>query len=225
VETISCIVPVYNNEATILQVLNALRACAGIDEIIAVDDYSRDNSARLIEGMPGVRLIMNPRNLGKGGAVMQGLRHSRGDTILLCDADLAKLQPHHIERLIEVYRTGEFDMVIAGRETAFGWGYLMSILSGERIFQRKQIEPYTDLIAAHGNGIEQIINFAHKGQRVKLILSKDIGHVLKYKKTGVRVWFPSYVLEVSQLLETEYLLNKISITNKIRRWRKSLASF
>ncbi len=219
---ISCIVPVYNNEDTILHVLNILHACKSIDEIIAVDDCSQDGSARIIPLVPEVKPIFNSTNLGKGGAVVEGIRHSRGDILLICDADLSKLQTHHINRLIEEYQMGIYDMVIAGRETDWGWGYLMSILSGERIFQRRIIEPYLEMISGHGNGIEQIINYAHKDKKVKMILSRDIGHILKYRKTGIRGWLPAYAKEAYQVFETELILRRISFTRKVRRWNKRI---
>ncbi len=68
---ISCIVPVYNNQDTILHVLNVLLACKSIDEIIAVDDCSQDGSARIISRVPDVKTIFNSHNLGKGGAVVE----------------------------------------------------------------------------------------------------------------------------------------------------------
>ncbi len=215
---ISCIVPIYNNEKTIRHVLHVLLACKRIDEIIAVDDCSQDGSARIIPLVTGVKAIFNSRNLGKGGAVVEGIRHSRGNILLICDADLSKLQTHHIDRLIDEYNTGNYDMVIAGRETDRGWGYLMSILSGERIFQRRTIEPYLEMIAGRGNGIEQIINYAHKDKKVKMILSRDIGHILKYKKSGIRGWLPAYAKETYQVFGTELSLIRISLTKKWGRF-------
>ena len=221
---ISCIVPIYNNANTIQHVLHVLLSCKRIDEIIAVDDCSQDDSAQKIGLIPGVKCIFNLNNLGKGGAVIKGIRHSRGDTLLICDADLEKLQPRHINRLIEEYRTGEYDMVIAGRETDRGWwGNLMARLSGERIFQRRTIEPYLEMIAGRGNGIEQIINYAHRGKRVKMIISRDVGHILKLEKTGIRGWLPAYTKEGFQLLETEFLLMRISTMKKLLPRRKSIA--
>jgi len=214
---ISCIVPVYNNEGTILHVLTTLLACQAIHEIIAVDDGSQDDSAALIAFLePAVRLIRNPLNLGKGGAVVVGIRASKGDTIFTCDADLAGLGLHHLERLIQEYQSGEYDMVIAGRETGKGWGALMASVSGERIFNRRAIEPYLDIIAARGNGLEQIINFAHRGRKVKIIISRNIGHVLKYHKLGLWGSLPAYAKEVYQLIETEFFLRKLALARKYK---------
>ena len=214
---ISCIVPVYNNEDTILHVLTTLLACQSIGEVIAVDDCSQDDSVSLIASLePAVRLIRNPVNLGKGGAVVQGLRASKWDTIFTCDADLSRLGAHHLENLIQEYQTGEYDMVIAGRETGKGWGAWMASVSGERIFRRRVIEPYLEIITERGNGIEQTINYAHRGRNVKTIIARDICHVLKFQKLGLRRSIPAYAREVHQLIETEIILRKLDLARKYR---------
>ncbi|UCH61190.1 MAG: glycosyltransferase family 2 protein [Anaerolineales bacterium] len=214
---ISCIVPVYNNENTILHVLTTLLACRAIGEVIVVDDCSQDESVNLIASLgSAVRLITNPVNLGKGGAVVKGIHESQGDTIFTCDADLSRLGAHHLERLIAEYQTGSYDMVIAGREIDRGWGALMASISGERIFRRHMIEPYLDIIATHGNGLEQIINYAHRGRSVKVIVSRDIGHVLKFQQLGLWGSIPAYAKEVYQLLETEWLLRKLALARRYK---------
>lgn len=214
---ISCIVPIYNNEDTILHVLSTILSCSSITEIIAVDDCSLDRSASLVASLtPRVKLIRNPSNLGKGGAIVEGLEFSRAETILTCDADLSRLHKQHLEGLINEYLTGTYDMVIAGREKGNGWGAVMSKLSGERIFQKRVILPYLDLIAAQGNGVEQIINFAHKGKPVKIIIAQDIGHVMKFQKTGVLGSLPAYTKEIFQLLHTEFLLQKMTLYRRYK---------
>lgn len=205
--------PVYNNEDTILHVLNTLLSCSKINEVIVVDDCSSDRSASLIADLvPEVKFIKNAHNLGKGGAIIEGLKVSRCETILTCDADLSRLNSQHLDALINEYRAGSYDMVIAGRENGQGWGALMARVSGERIFQKRVILPYLDLIAVQGNGVEQIINYAHKGKAVKIIIAHDIGHVLKFHKTGLLGSLPAYAKEVFQLLHTELLLRKKSLT-------------
>ncbi len=212
---ISCIVPVYNNESTISHVLTTLLSCQAIDEIIAVDDCSQDDSVNLITSLgSSVKLICNPLNLGKGGAIVKGIRESKWDTIFTCDADLSRLENHHLEQIIAEYQTGSYDMVIAGREFDKGWGALMASLSGERIFRRRVIEPYLDIIMTRGNGVEQIVNYAHKGKNIKVIVSKDIGHVLKYQKLGLRGSILAYAKEVYQLFVTELVIRRLALSRR-----------
>jgi glycosyltransferase involved in cell wall biosynthesis len=212
---ISCIVPVYNNETTIAHVLNTLLSCKDIGEVIAIDDCSQDNSADILRTFESrVKVSFNEINYGKGYTVVKGIRSAKRDHILTCDADLSKLQTRHIEALIQEYQTGDYDMVIARRESGRGLTGLIGKVSGERIYHRRVIEPYMDLIVEHGNGIEQIINYAHRGKKVKLIVSRDIGHIMKWQRGDLRGCVPAYTKEVRQLLETELILRKKSIARR-----------
>lgn len=215
---ISCIVPVYNNQDSILRVLETLLLCPDVDEVIVVDDCSQDNSAKKIKTLiPRVKAIFNKKNLGKGGAVVKGLRSTRGDTILFCDADLTKMKKHHITNLVNEFNTGLYDMVIAARESNKGIKKLPAKISGERIIKRETIEPYLDLIAQSGNGMEQIINFAHKGKRVKIIVSKNIGHPQKYQRETILGCITSYLKESYQMLRTDFMLRKIELARVLKR--------
>jgi glycosyltransferase involved in cell wall biosynthesis len=90
---ISVIVPAYNESATIIQILRevAAQSVEGCQfEVIVIDDGSKDGTVALLEAHPGLytRLIKQPRNGGKGAAVLAGLNAATGDYILFQDADL-----------------------------------------------------------------------------------------------------------------------------------------
>ena len=90
--SVSIIVPAYNEERTIIQLLRAVRAhaTAAAFQIIVVDDGSTDRTVALLEEQPTLydTLIKNAKNGGKGAAVIAGLRAATGDYILFQDADL-----------------------------------------------------------------------------------------------------------------------------------------
>lgn len=90
---ISIIIPVYNESATVISVLEKVRnqAVAGIEfQVIVIDDGSHDNTAALLEARADLYdvLIRQPKNQGKGAAVIAGLRRASGDYVLFQDADL-----------------------------------------------------------------------------------------------------------------------------------------
>src|SRR5262245_51828996 len=83
---VSVIVPEYNEQATILQILREVRkqSVEGVTfEIVVVDDGSRDNTVALLEANPSLydKLVKQPKNGGKGAAVVAGLRVAQGDYI------------------------------------------------------------------------------------------------------------------------------------------------
>lgn len=87
---ISVVVPVYNGQDTIAACLESLLAQKpdGHElEIVVVDDGSRDNTAKIVSGFSGVRLLSQPRNAGPAAARNRGAREAIGDVVLFTDAD------------------------------------------------------------------------------------------------------------------------------------------
>jgi glycosyltransferase involved in cell wall biosynthesis len=98
---LSIIVPVYNEEKTILQILEKLKnADIPVDyEIIVVDDGSTDSTKEKLKNVKGVKIILHKINQGKGAAVKTGINNAKGDYILIQDADL-EYNPSQIKNLI-----------------------------------------------------------------------------------------------------------------------------
>jgi glycosyltransferase involved in cell wall biosynthesis len=117
---ISLIVPAYNEEAAIGQVLEdaerALRAAGVKYEIVVVDDCSADGTARIARDA-GVTVLRNVQNGGYGYSLMRGIRHARYPSIAIVDGD-ASYPIAELPRLIEEYRRG-YAMVVAHRQGEF----------------------------------------------------------------------------------------------------------
>ena len=89
---ISIIIPCYNEETTIKNIIEKVQSQNQFDkEIIVVDDFSIDNTRDIIKKELSDkidRLILNDKNYGKGYSIRQGIKVSSGDYILIQDADL-----------------------------------------------------------------------------------------------------------------------------------------
>ncbi len=119
---LSIIVPAYNEEQTILETLGAVsrQSIPGVDiETIVIDDGSQDGTRRLVEANPGLysTFLPLPRNLGKGGAVIAGLRAAKGDYILFQDADL-EYDPSEYSKLLMPALKFDADVVLGSRMLA-----------------------------------------------------------------------------------------------------------
>ena len=86
---LSIIVPVYNEERTIVQVMEALKTACPEAQVIYVDDGSRDRSLTLLrEHARPEDLVLTKENGGKGSAVRMGIEHAEGQWTVMQDADL-----------------------------------------------------------------------------------------------------------------------------------------
>ena len=115
---VSIIVPAYNEESTILELLTEVRrqSVNGIEfEIIVIDDGSKDSTLSLLKANPQLYdvLITQP-NGGKGAAVLAGLRKATGQYILFQDADL-EYSPSNYSVLLYPVRKFGADIVIGSR--------------------------------------------------------------------------------------------------------------
>ena len=111
---LSIIIPVYNEEKTLSEVIRRVKLLKINKEILVVDDGSTDRSQEIIRRTSGIKKFMHKKNCGKGAAVKTALKHSKGDIFLVQDADL-ELDPFQIPRIIAPIRKKEAKVVYGSR--------------------------------------------------------------------------------------------------------------
>lgn len=117
--TLTVVIPCYNEASTILPVVDRVRAVGLAREIIIVDDGSTDGTREVLreleaQNLPDVRVIYQPRNTGKGGALVTGFSHATSDIILIQDADL-EYDPRDYPILLKPLQEGIATVVYGSR--------------------------------------------------------------------------------------------------------------
>lgn len=114
---LTVIIPVYNEVDNIREIIKRVRLTGLASEIVVVDDGSQDGSREVLAALNGknrVRVLMHPHNQGKGAAVRTGIAASRGDILLIQDADL-EYNPRDYPALLQPLEDGIADVVYGSR--------------------------------------------------------------------------------------------------------------
>jgi glycosyltransferase involved in cell wall biosynthesis len=114
---LSVVMPVYNERATVEEIVDRVLSVPLRIELIAVDDASTDGSRELLEELSkkrGFRVLMQDRNQGKGAAVRRGIDAASGDVIVVQDADL-EYSPEEYPDLLDLIKKGKADAVFGSR--------------------------------------------------------------------------------------------------------------
>jgi len=118
-ELVSVLIPAFNEESTLEEVIRRVGEQSFPMELVVVDDGSQDGSAALLErlvqaGTPGLRVFRQPVNRGKGAAIRRAIAESRGTIVVIQDADL-EYDPSDLPRLLAPILEGHADVVFGTR--------------------------------------------------------------------------------------------------------------
>lgn len=111
-DSVTVVLPAFNEGESIGQVVTALRSAAAWHEVLVVDDGSTDGTGKAAADA-GARVVRHPYNKGNGAAVKTAIRSTTSDWIAIVDAD-GQHAPADVTRLVS--RLGEYDLVIGARD-------------------------------------------------------------------------------------------------------------
>ncbi len=116
--TLSVVMPIYNEERTLKEIVARVQATPWKKELILVNDCSKDASAQIMEELAktydNVRCFHHQVNQGKGGALATGFRQVSGDVVVIQDSDL-EYDPKDYTALLRPIQDGVADVVFGSR--------------------------------------------------------------------------------------------------------------
>ena len=209
-KNLTVIIPVYNEENTVLKIIRKVKAVEIDKEIIIVDDGSTDKTPELLKGVEkdsDIRIITHPKNMGRGAGLRTGLAHAKGYITIFQDADL-ELDPSNYPYLIQPILDKETEVVFGSR--FLGKGYIRGMGKGAwlgnvvlieltdllfrakltdvlTMFQVTKTEIFQDLaiqVDRMGSTIEITAKFLKKGYD---ILEVPVKYIPRRKDTGKKV--------------------------------------
>ena len=131
------IVPSYNEAKRIEDVLRVLVDTDILDEIIVVDDGSKDNTEEIVKKYNKIKYLKNKVNRGKSYSIQKGVNVSDAGIIFFCDADLHNLTSEIVESIIKPVLENKTDMFLGVRDNALQKTLKKSAINtGERALRR-----------------------------------------------------------------------------------------
>jgi glycosyltransferase involved in cell wall biosynthesis len=201
-KSISAIVPVFNEEKTVAKVVKTLLKSDLIDEVICVNDGSKDKSLSILNKFGDrIQLINLKRNRGKGFALVKGIKRARGEIVTFIDADLTNLSEKYIKTLIQ-------PILNSNKKAVLGYPSKNSLvpavfmnLTGERAYYKKDLLPHLDKMATSRFGVEVFMNKLFSKRETKKVPLKGLTGLYKYEKHGSSTAFKEYLGEAVEIAQ------------------------
>lgn len=185
--SVAVLIPAFEEEANVAPVVRAALA-AGLGRVLVIDDGSADATGEVARAA-GAEVLRLEENAGKGGALAAGAAHLSEDVVVLLDADLIGLEPHHVRELAEPVMRGEVQMTRGsfqgGRWRTTAAQQVVPQLSGQRALHREALLAVPGL-AESRYGVEVAITRASKQHewRSREVVLTGVTQVMKEEKHG-----------------------------------------
>lgn len=186
---ITAIIPAYNEEQTIGNVLDCITKVVEITQIIVVSDGSTDRTTEVAAAYD-IELIELVENVGKGGAMKAGIERCSNENVLFLDADLIGLTQNHVRDLIMPVIDNKTDMTIGifknGRIVTDLAQKVTPYLSGQRAIKKTLLDKIPNIdITRYGVEVALTKYVEKNSVRTQEVYLEDMTHVTKEEKLGI----------------------------------------
>lgn len=186
--TVAVIIPAYNEEKTVANVVRVARTCSLVRDVIVVSDGSVDRTAE-VSTQAGAISYQPKLNLGKGGAMLLGVEKTDAEIILFLDADLIGLTEEHIEQLLRpvIDNIDTMHVGVIDRGSIFTpMMHWLPLISGQRAMRRVVIDNAPRRFLK-GFMVEPALNYVCKTRGLRIGVSDLRGLTIRRKFEKVSV--------------------------------------
>lgn len=186
---VAAIVPAFNEQETLVDVVTVLKSTGTIDEVLVVSDGSTDETVRISRSL-GVKTIHLHQNYGKAMAMAIGVAHTDAPVLVFVDGDILNLSEYLLGQLIEPVVSGRSEMCIGIRHRGWLIDFFHArtgpLLSGIRCVKREVFEAVPDEYL-QGFTVETALNWACRrlGMRTTTVVLCNLRHMVKERKRGL----------------------------------------
>jgi len=207
----TAIICAYNEQKTIVNILDDVCKTHLFNEVIVINDGSKDNTGELIKEFKKTNDIIDVhffKNKGKGLAMAMGVELASCEYLVFIDADLSNFTTEHAHRLLTPVLNGNADMVLGQPSETLIHSNVnpFKSLSGQRALKKIDILPILKKMETVGFGVETLINmhFNAKNKVVEYVCLKNLVHPTKFQKTKPHKAIIEFIMEGCQIVATTF---------------------
>ncbi len=230
IQRVSVVIAAYNEASRISRVLSVVEDDPLVDEVIVVDDGSKDKTAEVAKRFD-IILLENEKNLGKTLSVKKGIKAAKNEIILLLDADIVGLTTKGVDALVRPVINKQVDWTLSLRGNSFGFMKMLGVdwVSGERAIRKELLsDPFIWSRPEIGFGLETLMNksFLNRGATFQSIYLPHLKVINKASKVGfIKGWYYELkmVKQISKVLPLHKVIGQFLTMSKLnKKYKKSL---
>lgn len=186
--SIAVILPCFNEDQRIVPVINQIKKVKFVNEIIVVDDGSKESTKKILQKITGIKLITHSQNKGKTEALKTGFNNSKSNIIAFIDSDLKNFKDYHLKSLLDPIINNKYDLILGETEkesihtkiTGFSIAF-----TGQRAVKKELLIKHSEIFNQKGYLIEASMNEIFFGKyKIAKVCLKEVGQWSKTKKNG-----------------------------------------
>lgn len=190
------IIPCFNEGKRVVHVIEELKKSDYVNEIIVVDDGSETETKNILRNIKDIRLLIHPKNYGKGRAIFSGIEIAQNDLVIFFDADLKNVRSYILDKMVETFFNDKADMVlsVSKRDIFYmRWIGFAQAYTGQRVLRKSILMQHPEIFRHNKYTIEPAINLVFFDKyKVSFIYNDEIKPTYKIQKEGLTGLFKDF---------------------------------